>query len=548
MERRLAFALAVVLAACGGKDRKGEEDTAVDTPDEDTVEDGDASDVVEEDGTGALSLEVGEVVDLEGPDGLFEFSLQAPDETAGGGRYALVIFASHEEFGGVYSYTASMTAGAGGSPEPDRAVGHGGWIPPHVPPASWQGLIDQLEGEAIPLWETYPPDAPPTAGEVRSFQIHDSSGTLQTISAECQIVDTEIAIWFDITSTPATSVSNLDEIAQLYRDIVMPRERIFFGPESDYNEDGVVHMLFSPLVADIATAYFYPCDLIEDPGSFLGCEYGNHAEMLYVSPPDLLDPYMATPMAMAETMAHETAHMVYFHRKFLLNGQPGANENIYLNEALAALAQDLTGLTGGNFFVTRYGLDEIETFRSLDILTPGGGYDPARDGSLRGQSYMFLRYLYDQAGGETVQTDGSFVDDGGIAWLNDYVDSVDLGEENIEALMGRDHLEILFDFLTALVMSNRGPDHAPISDNPAFNFLPTQTDPLTDRTRGLDMFGTFRDMFSLTGPATASIALNDGTIYSTGVQYLLFNAEDLVDVSLQIDADALARVRIGRIE
>jgi len=47
------------------------------------------------------------------------------------------------------------------------------------------------------------------------------------------------------------------------------------------------------------------------------------------------------------------------------------------------------------------------------------GYDMMRDGSLCGQSYLFLRYLYDQAGGETVQTDGSFVDDGGIAWMND---------------------------------------------------------------------------------------------------------------------------------
>jgi hypothetical protein len=242
--------------------------------------------------------------------------------------------------------------------------------------------------------------------------------------------------------------------------------------------------------------------------------------------------------------------MIYFYRKFLLNEIPGGNENIYLNEALAALAQDLTGMTGGNFFVVRAGLDGMELFRAIDMITPGGGYIPGeRDGLLRGQSYMFLRYLYDQGGGETVQTDGSFVDDGGIAWLNGYVDSADLGEENIEARMGgADIDDIMFDFLTCLMMSNRGPDSSSISDEQAYNFLPTQVDPLTDRTRGLDMFGTFRDMFSLAGPMTASIALNDGEIYGTGVQYLEFPAQDLVTVTFTVDAAALARVRLARLE
>ena len=104
------------------------------------------------------------------------------------------------------------------------------------------------------------------------------------------------------------------------------------------------------------------------------------------------------------------------------------------------------------------------------------------------------------------------------------------------------------DWLTCLAVSNRGPDSAPISDEPAYNYLPTQVDPLTDRTRGIDMFGTFRDMFSLVGPMMASVALNDGEMYSTGVQYLTFPASDLVDVSFDIDATAIAWVRLARLE
>ena len=246
-----------------------------------------------------------------------------------------------------------------------------------------------------------------------------------------------------------------------------------------------------------------------------------------------------------------SAHMIYFHRKFLLNDQPMAMENIYLNEGLAALAQDLTGMAAGNFFVMQAGLAQIETFRAIDILYNMGGYIPDRDGGLRGQAYLFLRYLYDQAGGEEVQGDGTFVDNGGIAWLNAYVDDTERGRELIEAMTGdRAIEETAFDFYTALVLSNRGPDGAPISANPAYNFLPTQVDPLTERTRGANMFENFRGMFQLEGPANGFIDFNDGTIYSTGVQYLFFDAEEpgTLQVHVEIDAAAAARMRVARLQ
>ena len=549
--RSACLALSLLLVACGGG--KKEDDASDDTIDDTVPDEGDASDVDEEEALPGLWLEVGDVVDLDGADGLFQVELRAPAE---GGEYVIIAFATHWELGAIYEYTASVeggSGGSGGSLARERApVG----LPPmddfqHHVEHDWAELIEELEGRAFPQWDTYPPDDPPTVDEVRTFQIRNGSGVVVDIDAQCQIVNEEIAIWFDITSTPTPTVAEMDEIVRLFADIVMPRERIFFGQESDYNEDGVMHVLFSPIVnEDGAVAYFYPCDLMEDPDSMLGCRYGNHAEMIYVTPPELLDERMGSPMALNETMAHETAHMIYFYRKFLLNDQPEAAENIYLNEALAAMAQDVTGMTGGNFFVARGGLDGIETFRVIDILTPGGGYASGeRDGALRGQSYLFLRYLFDQAGGETTQTDGTFVDDGGIAWLNTYVDSADLGADNIETMMGgRDDMEIVFDWLTCLAMSNRGPDSAPISDDPAYNYLPTQEDPLTGRTRGIDMFGTFRDMFSLVGPMMASVALNDGEVYATGVQYLTFPASDLVDVTFDIDPTAIAWVRLARLE
>jgi hypothetical protein len=256
-------------------------------------------------------------------------------------------------------------------------------------------------------------------------------------------------------------------------------------------------------------------------------------------------------MAMAETMAHETAHMIYFHRKFLLNDQPSGAENIYLNEGLAALAQDLTGMTGGNFFVMKEGLDSVEDFAGVDIMSDFGGYELARDGVLRGGAYLFLRYLYDQAGGDRADGGNAFTDRGGIAWLHGYVDSRDKGVVNVQGRMeGKLINDILFDYYTALILSNRGEDSAPISDDPRFNFLPTQTDPVTDRTRGADMFGSFREMMTATGPEWAYVDNSDGAILSTGVQYLVIDAAAAGDivVTLQVDPRAEPLLRVARLK
>ncbi len=528
-----------------------EDDTALDVAEDQAPDplDDDVTDV-EPDGERPLWLDVGDVLTLDGVDGSFTVELEGP---TGGGSYGIVLMSAHWALGGQYTFSSSMVPGGAGTelaapivtapPEVFWPARH-----PVMTEADYARVMEWASTHYVPFWDAWPPDPPPAVDEVRQFHVQDASSAVVTIDARCQYVDDEFALWYDITSTPLPVIDDIAEVARLYSEIVMPRERIFFGQESDYNEDGIIHVLVSRLVSDVgASAYFYPCDLIEDPSISMGCLYGNHAEMVYFAPPE--GGMMGRPTAIAETLAHETSHLIYFHRKFLLNEQPTVQENVYVTEAGAALAQDVTGMAGGNFFVTQYGLEQIEVFRAIDILIPSSGYDYSRDGSLRGNAYLFLRYLYDQNGGDEVQADGSFIDPGGIAWLNGFVDSADTGIDNVEVTMGgQDIDDILFDFYTALIMSNRGPDSSPITDEPAYNFLPTATDPLTDRTRGVDMFGSFRDMFYLTGPATATIEVNDGILYSTGVQYLTFDASGVVTVAIEVQPEADAWVRLVRLQ
>ncbi|MBW2262568.1 MAG: hypothetical protein JRG91_11395 [Deltaproteobacteria bacterium] len=251
--RSTCIVLALLLASCGGG--KKDDDASDDTIEDSLPDEGDVSDVDEEEALPGLWLEVGDTADLDGTDGLFQVELRAPSD---GGEYVLVVLATHWELGAIYEYTASVeggSGGSGGSPARERehvdlpSLDH---IQHHVE-HDWAQLIEELEGRTFPQWDTYPPDDPPVLDEVKTFQIRNGSGTVVDIDAQCQIVNDEIAIWFDITSTPTPTVDDLDEIVRLFGVIVMPRERIFFGQESDYNEDGVLHVLFISSGAATAT-------------------------------------------------------------------------------------------------------------------------------------------------------------------------------------------------------------------------------------------------------------------------------------------------------
>lgn len=52
-----------------------------------------------------------------------------------------------------------------------------------------------------------------------------------------------------------------------------------------------------------------------------------------------------------------------------------------------------------------------------DVLVDDTPYDMARDGVMRGGSYLFVRWLYDRAGGDTAKSDGTIEGHGGPAFL-----------------------------------------------------------------------------------------------------------------------------------
>lgn len=128
--------------------------------------------------------------------------------------------------------------------------------------------------------------------------------------------------------------------------------------------------------------------------------FGNHCDMMYLSTGLLPGPHLRT------VLAHEYMHAVVFSRKsrqLARAGRVALEEEGWLDEALAHLAEDLHGFSRSNIdyrvsaFLSRperYQL-VVEDYYAADLFRSHGN---------RGSTYLFLRWCVDQYGPELLPT------------------------------------------------------------------------------------------------------------------------------------------------
>ncbi|MBI5489075.1 MAG: hypothetical protein HY905_17200 [Deltaproteobacteria bacterium] len=537
-------------AGDGGADAEPDGGDVV--PDVDDAEEA-ADEAAEEDsGPLPLDLALGEVVELTaGEGGEFAADLATP----GDDRQFGLVFYSAAWVTGTLSYELSAT-GAAASRAGDGAAKAGG--PPWDRPgrdfsALEPELARALRGGGARIARD--PLPTPVVGDHRDFQIDDPSAGVVTVDGECIAVGDDIAAWVDrTTTTPSWSdpdAATLAEVMAGFDGTVLPREREYFGDEPDIDTDGVVNVLWSPIVYELgAMAYFYPCDLFDSGALPLGCPYSNEQEILYATPPSMLDPRMARPSSILDTISHELQHLIYFHHKVSLGGGRG-DDNAYILEGWAEVGEDVSGYGRGIFFIQQAGLQDSDQYGAIEILRNGGGYDTARDGMLRGASYLFLRYLWDRAGGERVETDGSITDLGSVAWAHETIDSALEGRANFADTVGAPIDDIVFDWYTALLLTGRTDGAGePLPVEARFTYLPRVVDAVTGNNRGLDPYGDFMGMFNLEGAHTVTLATADGEIPPTGNELVLLEADGTsptLSVRVTGSETAALRVRVARV-
>jgi hypothetical protein len=467
---------------------------------------------------GPLALAPGDVADLDVAD-----DGTVSGELANDGTYIVLLYSAAVLQGSTFGYGDNAAADA--VIEPGDAA-----PPPH---------------------DVGPTPSYAAVGDTRLFQVWNGSETV-TIEAIATQVSDGVVVWEDQT-TPneigAVDEETLSGVIANFQDIIVPRERQVFGEESDVDGGGSIDFLLSYTVNQSGpVAYVSWCDI----GAEGGCDgSGNGSEIIYVGIPDPSSNYSSVD-GISETVAHELNHLIYAWHKYVENDQPDASENVYLTEGMSALAQDLTGYNNGNQYVWGTALDGVSVYHDEDASIQGvsindflrgdGYYDEDRDGPLRGGAYLFLRYLFEQAGGFTVESDGTLVDAGGMDFLHSWFDSAELGPDCVTATTGRDVDDVALDWYTALVVTGRVEN-----DNPAWSYQDQVQDPLTGYMFGIDPFTTIHGWWTLTGPRVQALDEADGSIRGGGVEYLQADLTAGV-FTLATAPEAKIRARILRVE
>jgi hypothetical protein len=488
-----------------------------------------------------LPLKAGEVAELPvGADGAAALRLATP---IGNERFVLIVGSNRFGSGRAKSFDYSLRRGEGESVGPSELLT--GCALPGVDRAaapSSEAPSPQPSASEAPAPEPLLTGAAPGEGSSRNLFVPTSDGATR-IAVRAVSVGPHAVVWADTTHPTTLDRDFAVQFREDFERVILPRARQVFGTEPDLDGNGRIQLVFSPLTHDRSVAFFTGCDLAE----FEGCPASNHGEYLYLTPPDFIDPPYNTPNAIKEILTHEVSHLLHFNRKVLRGGLSSWPDSIYMIEGVGALAQDVTGFQAGNLYVTQAGLQGIQQFSLADVLFEGRRHDAARDGVLRGVSYLFLRYLYDRGGGDGVA--GLAIEDrGGPNFVRGLIDS----PQSMAAALGestrRTNADIAMDFFTALAMSNREQDSGVAPLNPCFAYLPTVKDPITGKQRGADLFATFHGM-QMSGPEVALAADPDGKLRAGGVQYLALDASSEareLAFTLWADPESTPRVRIGR--
>ncbi|HKX12001.1 MAG TPA: hypothetical protein VJP40_02520, partial [bacterium] len=243
----------------------------------------------------------------------------------------------------------------------------------------------------------------------------------------------------------------------------IPHQRRLLGEESDVDQTGNFSVLFSPAVnrlgntgGGFVTGYFYGGDLFPD-----GSGASNEREVLFICVPDpkgewnvtLSQDFWDSNIA-SSVLPHEYQHMISFNQHVILNND-GAEE-AWANEGISHFIEDLDN--DGSLGSTGV---ENPSRVSLYLRSPAEApFTAGTSVAQRGGSYLFFRYLYEQAelGRFPKASDGSSL-------LAALLQGPGKGIANIEAATGWTYRNLLLDFFATLQLSQAG-----ITQDPRYNF------------------------------------------------------------------------------
>lgn len=306
----------------------------------------------------------------------------------------------------------------------------------------------------------------PSVGDVRAFMVLNSfarGGDFTSIRAILRYKTDNFLFYVDAANGNSFSDNDLRNLLEPFDEIV-DEERNLFGEEADVDGDGRFNILATKEVNElgrqaggIVSGFFYAVD--QFPVS--GFEQSNHTEIFYTFVPDPSGRYgypvgkgFALSNILPSVLVHEYQHLINFNQHYFVN--KGAPETPAINEGMSHLAEDIYSIdyTG---YMTRRGIENparvagyLAAMDRLCIVCGASLYQ-------RGGSYLFLRYIYEQAEKGNFTAVGS-----GAALIRRLIDTNLIGVGNIAtAVYGtgagdEDFRELMGQFGLAVFLSDTG--------------------------------------------------------------------------------------------
>ena len=237
---------------------------------------------------------------------------------------------------------------------------------------------------------------------VRSFSILSRDGdpasasNYRSVHARLCALGQRVQVYVDQSDLHRVKPETLRDVVSTFDNHVFPTAARLFGPAADIDRDGRFTVLLTGWLDRLAEGRL-PVDGFVRGSDFdrrIAPPFGNQTDMLYLSASLASGPYLKT------VLAHEYTHAVTFSRKVadaLAAGQPAADEEGWLDEALAHLVEDIHGFSRSNLdyrvsaFLSapeRYRLVVVDYYLANLFRSHGN----------RGATYSFLRWCADQFG------------------------------------------------------------------------------------------------------------------------------------------------------
>ncbi len=272
-------------------------------------------------------------------------------------------------------------------------------------------LAQRLKGVGD-LWPIEAPEDPLQVGAQDTFWVTDYTDEHVQIEVTLQYITKHAYFWID--DTAEFKPAELEALAKEFESKIYPTTRRFFGSEwsPGIDNDEHIYIVFARRVGVFTAGYFSSADEMHP----LAHEFSNAHEMFVLN----IDNLELSDEFTLSTLAHEFQHMIHWYQD--------RNENVWVNEGFAEVAQLLNGFTIGG---------AVQDYASSpDTQLNTWTSDPDENSKHYGNAFLFFAYFLDRFGEEATQALAAHTENGltGIDIVLNELNATDpLTEEHLTA-------------------------------------------------------------------------------------------------------------------